>query len=85
MTVEDINSSDFLLDKKKKSENILVYDISYKTFMGSKPLHIKFDKIDGFIKIYDGIRYLVLFGYWWYHKIFDNIKYLISNKKSYYR
>ena len=53
--------------------------------MGSKPLHIKFDKIDGFIKIYDGIRYLVLFGYWWYHKIFDNIKYLISKKKSYYR
>ena len=30
--------------------------------MGSKGLHIRFDEIDGFIKIYDGIRYLVLFG-----------------------
>ena len=25
--------------------------------MGSTPLAISFDKIDGFIKIYDGIRY----------------------------
>ena len=30
--------------------------------MGSKPLYIRFDEIDGSIKIYDGIRYLVLFG-----------------------
>ena len=65
MTVEDINSSGVLLDEKEY-ENILTYGISYKNFLGSKPLHIKFDKIDGFIKIYDGIRYLVLFVYWWY-------------------
>ena len=38
---------------------MLIYDILYKTFMGAKPLHIWFEKIDGFIKIYDGIRYLV--------------------------
>ena len=50
--------------------------------MGSKPLRIKFNKIDGFIKIYNGIRYLILFGYWWYDKIFDNIKYLASEKRS---
>ena len=32
-------------------ENILIYDISYKTtFMGSIPLRIRFDKLDGFIK-----------------------------------
>ena len=30
--------------------------------MGTKPLRIRFDKIDGFIKIYDGTRYLVSFG-----------------------
>ena len=29
--------------------------------MGAKPLRIRFDEIDGFIKIYDGIRYLILF------------------------
>ena len=31
--------------------------------MGSKPLGISFSDIDGFIKIYDGIRYLVLCGH----------------------
>ena len=40
--------------------------------MGSKPLHIWFDKIDGFIKIYDGIRYLVLLGHSWYDEICDD-------------
>ena len=33
--------------------------------MGSKRLRIRFDEIDGFIKIYDGVRYLVLFGNVW--------------------
>ena len=50
--------------------------------MGTKPLHIKFDKLDGYIKIYNGIRYLVLFGSWWYDKSFDNIKYLMSEKSG---
>ena len=37
--------------KKKKNENILIYDISYKTtFMSSIPLRISFDKIDGLLK-----------------------------------
>ena len=31
--------------------------------MGEKPLRIWFDKIDGFIKIDDGVRYLVLLKY----------------------
>ena len=61
MRVIDINSRDILLDVKIY-ENILIYDISYKTFIGSISFHIRFDEIDGFIKIYDGIRYLVLFG-----------------------
>ena len=30
--------------------------------MGSIPLIINFDEIDGFIKTYDEIRYLLLFG-----------------------
>ena len=62
MKATDIDSGDILLDRKsyKTYKNILIYDISYKTFMGSIPLHIRFDKIDGFTKIYDGIRYLVI-------------------------
>ena len=38
----DIYFSDILLDEKLY-ENISVYDISYKT------LHIRYDKIDGFL------------------------------------
>ena len=37
---------------------IYIYNIpykSYKAFMGPKPLCIRFDEIDRFIKIYDGI------------------------------
>ena len=40
----------------------MIYDISYKTLIDPKPLSIRFDKIDGFIRIYDGTRYLTLFG-----------------------
>ena len=29
--------------------------------MGAKPLRIRYNKIDGFIKIHNKIRYLVLF------------------------
>ena len=45
---------------KNHNENNLIYDISYKTSIDLKPLQIRFDKIDGFIRIYDGTRYLVL-------------------------
>ena len=31
----------------------LVYGISYKTLVGAKPLHIRFDEINGFIRVYD--------------------------------
>ena len=47
---------------KKSHENILIYDISYKTLIDTKPLRIRFDKIDGFIRIYDGTRYLAIFS-----------------------
>ena len=59
---------------KEKYENILICDISYKTLMGGKPLRIRFDKLDGFIKVYDAIRYLVIFDYWWYDEIYNRIR-----------
>ena len=46
--------------------------------MGAKPLRIRFDKIDGFINIYDGTRYLVLFGPERYNAIYDQIKYITT-------
>ena len=49
--------------------------------MGLYPLRIRFYKIDGFIKIYDGIRYLEIYDYERYIAIYDRINYLM-NKKS---
>ena len=50
--------------------------------MGSIPLRIRFNEIDGLIKIYDGIRYLVLFGGSFQNEIFDRIQYLIGKKSG---
>ena len=63
-----------MLINKKSYENILVYDILYKTLIDSKPLRIRFDKTDGFIRVYDGTRYLVLFGSEKYDSIYGRIK-----------
>ena len=30
-------------------------------WIGEKPLRIRFDKVDGFVRVYDGYRYKVLF------------------------
>ena len=60
----------------------MIYDISYKTSIGAKPLHIRFDEIDGFIKINDKIRYLALFDYSYCEKICDKIEYLITGKSG---
>ena len=46
--------------------------------MGLISLLIRFDKINGLIGIYDGIRYLVLLGHSWFDEICDKIKYLIK-------
>ena len=86
MRVGDIDFNNISLDKKPY-ENILIYDISYKTFMGAKPLRIRFDKVYGVIKIFDGTRYLELFGPKIYNAIYDirmqiRINYLISKKSD---
>ena len=52
--VRDIDFGNILLEAKIY-KNILIYHISYKTFMGSKRLRTWFDKIDGFIKIFSNI------------------------------
>ena len=68
---------------KKLYENISAYDISYKTSTGPKPLHIRFNKIDEFIRVRGGkFRNLVLFDYELFDKIFDRNKYLIREKSG---
>ena len=46
----------------------------YRTLIGTKQLHIKFDKIDGFIRVYNGTRYLVLFGSEKYDVLYNRIR-----------
>ena len=60
----------------------MIYNISYKTLIGSKPFCLRFDKIDGFIRIYEGTRYLTLFGSEKCYAIYDKIRYLINLKSS---
>ena len=48
--LEDFDIDNILIDEKSQ-KNILICDISYKTLIGSKPFRIRFDKIDGFIRI----------------------------------
>ena len=45
--------------------------------IGAKPLRIRFDKVDGFIRAYDGTRCLVLFGTTKFDFISNKIRYLI--------
>ena len=75
--LEDFDFDNILIDEKK-----LIYDISYKTLIGPKPLAIKFDKIDGLNRVYDRIRYLTLFGSVNYCVIYNRIRHLISLKSS---
>ena len=59
--IEDFSLDNILIDEKSY-KNILVYNISYKSLIDSKPLHIIFHKIDRFIRVYDGTRYLAWLG-----------------------
>ena len=60
----------------------MVYDISKKNVIDPKPLRIRFFKIDGIIRIYDGTKYLTLFGSQKYEAIYNRIRYLISQKSG---
>ena len=59
--LEDFDIDNILIDCKSY-ENILIYVISVQTLIDLQLLGIRFDKIDGFIRIYNGNRYLTLIG-----------------------
>ena len=79
--IEDFDLDNNLIDEKSY-EIILIYNISYKSLIDSKPLLINFDKIDGFIRVHDGTRYLVLFGSEKYDSFYNRIRYVISVKSG---
>ena len=67
---------------EKSYGNILPYNSLRKSLIDSKPLRIWFDKIYGFIRVYDGTRYLVLFEVEKYDFIYNRITYLIGVKSG---
>ena len=50
--------------------------------IGAKSLQIRFDKLRGFIRVYDGTRHLVSFGPEKYDAIYNTTRYLISQKSG---
>ena len=50
MKIEDFYLDNILIDEKSY-ENVLVYNILYKTLIGAKPLSIRFNEIDGFMSL----------------------------------
>ena len=70
-----------MLDEKSH-KRILVYDILHKTWVSAKALLIGFDNVDGFIRVFYGTRYLVLFNQEKYDVIYNRIRCLIGVKSG---
>ena len=74
---------DNILIYEKSYQSILDYNILCKNLIGAKPLHIRLDKMDGFIRVFDGTRYLVLFECEKYDFIhYNRTRYLIGVKSG---
>ena len=78
--LEDFTLDNTLIDKKSH-ENILIYSILYKTLIDPKPLRFRFYQIDRFIRMYDGTRYLTMFGSEEYEDIYNRVR----NPKKWYQ
>ena len=79
--IEQLDFNNISLDENH--ENILIYDVSYKSLIGAKPLHIMFDKVAGFIiRDYNGTIYSLLFGSEKFDTTFDRIRNLTGLKSS---
>ena len=61
----------------------MVYKISFKTLIDAKKIRIRFDKVDGFIRVHDDPRYLILFGPGKCDAIYNRTRYRISQKWYY--
>ena len=78
--IEGFDLNNILLSEKSY-EKILMYDVLYKTLIGAKPLRIIVDKVNGFIRDFDRMKYLVLFS----PEICDaiyRIRYIVGLKRS---
>ena len=59
--IEGFDFGNVLLDEKSY-ETILIYNVLYKTLIGSKPMRIIYNMVDSVIRDYGGTKYLILFG-----------------------
>ena len=80
--IEDLDFDNILLDKNSY-EIILIYDISNNTLTGAKPLRIRSDKAERFIRVDDVNRYLVLFGLGKYYAVLKRIRCFISQQSGF--
>ena len=84
ININDLYLTTILLDEKSY-KNILFYDLkTLHAAKPAKPLCIIFDKVDGYIRKHDGIKFLVLIhSNEKYERMFDRIRYLIMLKSSF--
>ena len=78
-----IKLEDFDLDNILINQNHIkiFWYITFHLF-SPKPLRIRFDKIDGFIRIYDATRYLISLGPEKFDVSYNRLSYLISLKSG---
>ena len=50
--INDLHSVSVLIDRESY-ENVLIFDVTYKTLYHTKLLHIDFDKVDGHVRKYE--------------------------------
>ena len=72
---EDFDFDNILIDEKLY-KFFFIFGISCKNLIDSKPLRIRLNKLDGFIRIYDGTRYLTSLGSEIYASIYNRFRYL---------
>ena len=78
---EDLLFDNILIYEKSHEIN-LILNILYIYLIGSKPLGIRFDKKDGFIRVDLWSRYLVLLGPEKHVAIYNRIRYYLSQKSG---
>ena len=60
VNISDIDLDNILLDQKSYDKTS-IYDVTYRTPCGAKPLCFIFHKVSGYIRKNDGTRYLTFF------------------------
>ena len=79
--IEDFDLENIFTDEKLY-ENIFIYNIWNEIVIPAKPLRIRFNKTNRFVRVYGETRYLVLFGSKKYNHICNIIRYRINVKSG---